>query len=230
MTVFVVLLVITMLGAVGVFAARSAQLSVSNAGRYREMMQTHYIAEGGMQGAISEFSRDPNGYLVRLRNTPALAVAAGGEFPCQDIPFPSPTVVGFTPCSTVCLKLGYEAVQAAAVRRKGAAFTLYNQKSTAAYGSVPGSFGMGDVRGNFSVEFTDERPVEPPPAGMALAGGTGVSLKFKSVTARAVGQVLPTNADGSGAALGTSAAEIDSAKHTISVETIRAEIIVGPVP
>lgn len=233
-TVFVVLLVISMLAAVGVFAARSAQLGVSNAGRYREMMQTHYIAEGGMQGAISEFSRDPSGYLVKLRNSPALsATASTGEFPCQDIPFAAASVTGFKPCSTVCLRLGLGAVEAAAQRRaSNSAFTVYNTKSTdAAVGSLPGSFGMADVAGNFSVEFTDERPVEPPPAGMPIAGGTGISLKFRSVTARAVGQVVPTDADGSGAAVATTAAAaVDAAKYTISVETIRAEILVGPVP
>lgn len=232
-TVFVVLMVISMLAAVGIFAARSAQLGVSNAGRYREMMQTHYIAEGGMQGAISEFSRDPNGYLIKLRNATALSATASGAFPCSDIPYAAPSVSNFTPCSTLCLRLGLDAVESAAQRRSGnAAFTVYNGKGTdPTVGSLPGSFGMGDVAGNFAVEFTDERPVEPPPAGMPIAGGTGVSLKFKSVSARAVGQVLPTNADGSGTLVDiTDAAEVDASKYMISVETIRAEIVVGPVP
>ena len=92
MTVFVVTLVLGMLGAVGVFAARSAQLGVSNAGRYRQMVQTHYVAEGGLQGAVSEFSRDPEAYLKLLRKTgseTAVSGTYGGsdyKVPCKDIP------------------------------------------------------------------------------------------------------------------------------------------------
>ncbi|MFO0553126.1 MAG: hypothetical protein U0271_32360 [Polyangiaceae bacterium] len=222
-TVFIVLLVITMLGAVGIFAARASQLGVTNAGRYREAVQTHYVAEGGMNGAVSEFARDPSGYLVQMRGSTSLATPASGVYPCQDIPFAS----GFTPASTNCLRLGYDAVEKSARNRTGnATIGLFEKKNKTGGGeSLPGSFGMGNVGGNFVVEFTDERPVEPPPAGMALAGGVGVSLKFKSVTARATGQIVPTDAAGTELAV-----TADTFKFTSSVETIRAEVIIGPVP
>lgn len=223
MTVFVVLLVISMLGAVGVFAARSAQLGVTNAGRYREMVQTHYIAEAGMHGAVSEFGRDPHGYLVKLRTPPTIAA---GVYPCKDIPY-STVTPSFEPASTHCLKIGYEAVQESTRIRSGnGSFLLFNPKGyDATYGSVPGSFGTANIAGNFSVEFTDERPVEPPPAGMPVSGGGGSTMKFKSVTARSIGQVIPT--DDSGAPL---ASTDEAFKYATSIETIRAEIVVGPVP
>lgn len=230
MTVFVVMMVITMLGAVGLFAARAATLGVNNAGRYRQMVQTHYIAEAGMQGAVSEFARDPSGYLVRLRNSPSptsMPTSPGGALPCQDIPTSTPS---FTPASTVCLRMGYSAIESAAHVRDPAnsAFKLFMPKgvSTVTGGPTPGSFGIANIAGNFTVEFTDERPIEPPPAGMPISGGGGSTMKFRAITARAVGEVIPTDDDGN--ILATT--DPTAAKYATSLETIRAEIVVGPVP
>lgn len=228
MTVFVVMMVITMLGAVGLFAARAATLGVNNAGRYRQMIQTHYIAEAGMQGAVSEFARDPSGYLVRLRNSPSPSASSStGSFPCQDIPTSTPS---FTPASTVCLRMGYSAIESAALIRDPAnsAFKLFVPKgaSTVTGASTPGSFGLANIAGNFTVEFTDERPIEPPPAGMPISGGGGSTMKFRAITARAVGEVVPT--DDAGVIVATT--DPTAAKYATSIEIIRAEIVVGPVP
>lgn len=229
MTVFVVLLILAMLGAVGIFAARSAQLGVSNSGRYREMVQTHYVAEAGLQGAVSEFSRDPEGYLKLLRTTQAPRVRTttgfGVTYPCQDIPYGAdPT---FIPASTTCLRLGTAAVQDVARRRlSDSSFLLFRRKgSLADDSSLPGSFGMANIEGNFNIEITDERPVEPPPPGMAITGTGGSTMKFKAVTVRAIGQIVPTDDDGLPLATNDT-----SSKYRTSVETIRAEVIVGPVP
>lgn len=223
MTVFVVLLILAMLGAIGVFAARSAQLGVSNSGRYRQMVQTHYVAAGGMQGAIAEFGRDPHGYLVQMRNSPSVSsvtvVGTDTFYPCEDIPF----IAGLTPASTACLRIGTQAIDKAAQNALSTpAFQIFEPVTAA---NQPGTLGFGNATGNFSVEFTDERPANPPPAGMPVAGNGGSKMKFRTVTARAVGQILPT--DPTGAILATS----DPAqKFVTSVETIRAEIVVGPVP
>ncbi|MBK6516124.1 MAG: hypothetical protein IPG04_19000 [Polyangiaceae bacterium] len=225
MTVFVVLLVITMLGAVGVFAARSSQLGVSNAGRYREMTQTHYVAEAGMHATVSEFARDANQYLSQLRVTQSPSVVTGDIYPCQDIPFNG--VVGFVPASTNCLRLGYGVVEKSARTRSGnAGLQVFVPKSSAVGNvSLPGSFGTANVAGNFAVEITDERTVDPPPAGMPVAGtGPGTSLVYKAVTVRATGQLIPTAADGT-----LLDPTNDAFKYSTSVEMIRAEVIVGPV-
>jgi hypothetical protein len=170
MTVFVVLLVITMLGAVGVFAARSSQLGVSNAGRYREMTQTHYVAEAGMHATVSEFARDANQYLSQLRVTQSPSVVTGDIYPCQDIPFNG--VVGFVPASTNCLRLGYNVVEKSAQTRSGnAGLRVFVPKNVAVGNvSLPGSFGTANIAGNFAVEITDERTVDPAPRGHAGGG------------------------------------------------------------
>ena len=230
MTVFVVMLVILMLTGVGIFAARSSQLGVSNSGRYRAMVQTHFVAEAGMQGAIAEFSRDPEGYLTLLHASPSPATASATSYPCFDIPF-QPGNPSFTPASTLCLRLGYQAVQAAAVVGGAAIppydanFNLFRPAIVAGTGlRAPGSLGRGNVAGNFVVEFTDERPVDTPPPGTAVSKGPAASLKFVTITARAMGQVVPANA------LGDADPSLVAANaYVSSVETIRAEVMVGPI-
>jgi hypothetical protein len=211
MTVFVVLLVLSMLGAIGIFAARSAQLGVSNAGRHRQMVQTHYVAHAGMQGALAEFGRDPHGYLVKLRNSPSPATATSTSFPCMDIPFNG--VTGFEPASTMCLRLGYGAVETAVRRAKNDdEFDLFARTTRTDDVPTPGSFGFANIAANFSIEFTP------------LTGNGGTKMKYRSVTARAIGQVIPT--DDAGVPL----ASTSNLGYQTSVETIRAEVVVGPVP
>ena len=70
---------------------------------------------------------------------------------------------------------------------------------------------------------TDERPVETPPAGMAISRGPAATLRFVTVTARAMGQVVPAASDGTPFGINSPNAYVSS------VETIRAEVMVGPI-
>ncbi|NUP05093.1 MAG: hypothetical protein HOW73_03415 [Polyangiaceae bacterium] len=226
MTVFVVLLVITMLGAIGMFAARSSQLGVTNSGRYRQMVQTHYVAEAGMHATVSEFARDSQQYLEQLKASSPPATVSGATYPCQDIPW-NPSKPTFRPASTNCLRLGYDTVERSARRRTGnSSLDVFVKKGIGgANESLPGSFGMANIAGNFAIEVTDERAVDPPPAGMAIAGtGPGTSTVFKAVTVRVMGQLIPTEDDGD-----KLPPTNDTFKYATSIEMIRAEVVVGPV-
>ncbi|XYI00800.1 hypothetical protein ACMHYB_13980 [Sorangium sp. So ce1128] len=55
--VFIVVLVITMLTAIGLFAAHAATLSTIASGHERRMTQTHYLAEYAMQLALAEIEQ-----------------------------------------------------------------------------------------------------------------------------------------------------------------------------
>lgn len=55
--VFIVVLVITMLTAIGLFAAHAATLSTIASGHERRMTQTHYLTEYAMQLAIAEIEQ-----------------------------------------------------------------------------------------------------------------------------------------------------------------------------
>jgi hypothetical protein len=199
-TVFVVLIVLTMLTAVGVFAARASTLNVTNAGRYRESAQAHYVAEAGVQGIVAEVSKNPNHWVTALRD------AGAPTRPCRDIPQVA------TPAATNCLVLGYDFLNAA---HKAEAASAPNIFVTG--GATPGTFGRADVRGNFAVELTDLRP-GPIPPGYALKG----DMEFKSISMRGVGQLTP-NSD-------VNAAESAQSTYMQSTETLRAEVVVGPIP
>lgn len=190
-----------MLTAVGIFAARAATLNVTNAGRYRESMQAHYVAEAGVQGVVSEVSKNPSHWVNELQKAPAPAR------PCRDIPQVS------TPAATQCVVLGYEFLNAAHKAQAAAAPDVF----VPAAGATPGTFGRADVRGNFAVELTDLRP-GPIPAGYPLKG----DMEFKSISMRGVGQLVPTGS--------IDAAESGQTTYMQSTETLRAEVVVGPVP
>jgi hypothetical protein len=201
-TVFVVLIVLTMLTAVGVFAARASTLNVTNAGRYRESIQAHYVAEAGVQGIVAEVSKNPSHWINILKNAPAPAR------PCRDIP-----QAVATPASTNCIVLGYDFLNTAHKTEAASAPDIF----VPLVGTTPGTFGRADVVGNFAVEMTDLRP-GPIPPGYALSG----DMEFKSISLRGVGQLVP-NAT-------VDAAETGNTTYMQSTETLRAEVVVGPVP
>ena len=87
LTVFIVLLVVGMLFAVGTFAAKMAASGVASSGRFRQMTQTHYLSEMGMQASLAELQRDPNGYRIMLRDNPPPG-SLPGEYPCKETPDP----------------------------------------------------------------------------------------------------------------------------------------------
>ncbi|WP_437289939.1 hypothetical protein [Sorangium sp. So ce406] len=68
--VFIVVLVITMLTAIGLFAAHAATLSTIASGHARRMTQTHYLTEYAMQLALAEIEEKGglNGGFVRGEN------------------------------------------------------------------------------------------------------------------------------------------------------------------
>lgn len=214
-TVLVVLLVIAMLTAVGMVATRSSQLGVVNSGRYREMTQTHYVAEAGIQGVVAEVAKNPGHWVQQLEQVNGLASGSGVRV-CKDLPSASPV-------STSCLKLGYQFVEEAYLREK---FSVASASPSQALflpkdGSNPGSFGNADIHGNFGVELTDPRELYPPPPGFAASTGAGgpATVRFVSVSMRAVGQIAPNTTLNDA-----------TTKYMQSVETLRAEVVFGPVP
>ncbi len=90
-SVFIVVLVITMLTAIGVFAARSTRLSTTAGGHARQMTQTHYLSEYGMKLSIAAFRSAPNAYRNQLVKSPdgtCLAMANAVDAKCMKL-YPS---------------------------------------------------------------------------------------------------------------------------------------------
>ncbi|WP_437613244.1 hypothetical protein WMF20_11555 [Sorangium sp. So ce834] len=77
--VFIVVLVITMLMAIGLFAANVATLSTIATGHERRMTQTHYLTEYAMQLALAEIEQ--NGGLDAIAPTASTNCSISTE-PC----------------------------------------------------------------------------------------------------------------------------------------------------
>ena len=222
MTVFVVMLVLGMLMAVGAFAARMSQLGVSNAGRARQAAQTHHLSQSGVLYSLSEIGRDPGVYKNSLAD-PLLPAPAT---PCKSIPR-VPTRID-PPAKPNCIRLGYDAFQAVARTSTGnAGLQLMAPKSAGVEGhSNPGSLGAGNVRANFGVEVSDIAEMAPP-AGFPMSGPSS-HLRFYRVTVLSTGQVLPTLPDGT--AIAPNSPQAATTRYSISQEETRAQVTIGPVP
>lgn len=172
-TLFVVVLVMTLLMGIGAFAARSAHLATASSGYARHQTQARYVGEYGIMMAATLLSGSGGQSYMKLLSTP------------QDF------CTGQTAAAMVqrtCYKLGYKDVQAM-IGPQG--FSLCD----AATATAPGSLGMADAECDFVVELTDKVQ------GMTPSGfDTGPKpLKFFYVTATAFGQVRLVNGTPNGA-------------------------------
>jgi hypothetical protein len=222
MTVLIVLLVLGMLTAVGLFAARASQLGVSNAGRIRQASQTHYLSEMGVLTALSEFERDPVVYKNRLNVAASVRPTPGAKkFPCQLVPY-LPNNTTFSPPDERCIRIGAGTMKA----RSG--FDVVAKHTANSAGPVPGSLGFGDIAGNYVAEVGDLTEVPMPVAGYHVGSTITSDMRMYRVTVLSMGQVLPTLPDGNPYSL------LDEANRPIvtslmSIEQARAHLLVGPV-
>ena len=173
---FIVVLVITLLTAIGIFAARSASLVDVASGYDRQAIQTEYIAEYGIRGATTR--------LANGEGSAALNEMRQGVDTCQateDLVLPSGQRPG-------CYKWVMPEVGAAL----GGA-TLLDTPTVTDAGSL-GPPGATDTAmlGNFVVELTDEAN------GGAVPGfqvdGQNQSFQMVRITLTSQGAVRPFTA------------------------------------
>lgn len=204
MAVIVVILVLTMLTAVAVFASRSAVANTSNAGRYRQLMQTHNLSEMAASVAVGEVARNPQSYVDRIELTPA---PASGQIPCKLA----------NSHRSQCAQLGYEALTELYRDASGnATLELVKPKS----GSAPSSIGFADTRADFFVELTDNTITPVPPLGYAASQSLTSNMHFRRITVLAGAAVIPDTG------LATVSPE---GRYASTYETTRAYVLVGPV-
>jgi hypothetical protein len=221
-TVIIVILVLGMLTSVGLFAARTAQLSISNAGRIRQSTQTHFLSEMGVLAALSEFERDPVVYKNRLSSASAVPPGSGTKIPCTSVPYLDgiTTNPSYKPADERCIRIGDDTLQA----RAQATIPGLRVVTDRDPGPKPGGLGIGDTEANFGAEVTDLTEVPIPVAGYSAGSTITSDMRLYRVTVLATGQVLPTNAAGTPFAL-----ETEESRYLTSVERTRAHLVVGPV-
>jgi hypothetical protein len=205
--IFIVVMVITLLTAVGVYAARSATMVDVAAGHARQALQTQYVAEYGAIVATTELG---NGAATEY-----VAQMATGADDCRATSAVDEAVAGPPPC--------YKMFQG----------ELKNQTATDLFVTAdnvdPGSLG-GPVtvtgattpyglQGNFVVEITDPTSSSTPIAG-TVAGGPGPPFYFMQLTLTSVGQVLPAE----------NLSECnEKASAAGGTQTLRSHVVVGPI-
>ena len=73
--IFIVVAVLTLLSAIGIFAARAATLAEQASGYDRQNTQNHYVSEYALMAAATELGGPRAGRYVRLLMPPMLTTA-----------------------------------------------------------------------------------------------------------------------------------------------------------
>jgi hypothetical protein len=168
--IFIVVLVLTMLAAIGIFAMRASSLSGAASGYERQTVQNQAVAEYGILAVTAELGTSRRSAYIRMTQTGSdkcltqqgMYGDGGTTVPCYrvyDRDLAENGVVAFQPAT------GGDG------------------------GAEPGSFGPGEwnITGEFCVEMTEPGAVAEPMPGDPLGRS-----KSRQVTLTSMGQVRPT--------------------------------------
>lgn len=175
---FVVVMVITLLAAIGIFSARAASMVDVASGYNRQSVQTQYIAEYGLRGVTARLARGEADAIVSemangiddCRATANLAAALGG---------------GQRPG---CYKLFMSEVASAFDE------TLLEAPTETAPGSLgPPAPSTNQVAGNFVVELTEHTKAPGALPGFQV-DGQNQSFQLVRITLTSQGEIRPFSA------------------------------------
>jgi hypothetical protein len=203
--VFVVVMVLTMLTAIGVFAIRASAMANAASGFDRQNTQNHYVGEYGLLTAVAELS-------TTRRSAYYNKMASGAETCAATKGVPN---LGN---GVACYHL-YANDVAKIVSGNFTGRPLFEAPSGSGGALVPGSLGPVALDGDFVVEMTDPGPVGLPVAGTPVSQGPG-NFTYKQVTLTSVGQVRP----------GGDPAACSAGAVVAGNETGRAFVVIGPMP
>lgn len=170
--IFVVILVLTILTAIGVFAARAAGLNQRASGYARQSTQTGYITEYGMTTVIDTLFGPFGG--------PYKDLVASGTDHCHAVEGMD-AGAGTLPCKRVSASEMQKQLTAS-----GTSAVLFSPDSVSQQPDA-------GVTPDFVVELTDLYRERPIPG--YDQGGTGPAMKFFQVTLTGSGQVRPIAPD-----------------------------------
>jgi len=204
--VFVVVMVLTMLTAIGVFAMRAASMANLSSGYDRQNTQNHYVGEFGLLTAVAELSTTKrSAYVQKMSQGVEKCTATKG-------------VTSLSTTGVPCYHL-YANDVSKAVASNFSGRPLFEPPSGTGSALVPGSLGPVALDGDFVVEMTDPGPVGLPVAGTDV-GGSAAKFRYLQVTLTSVGQVRPA---GDPAACTAGAVVAGN-------EVGRAFVVIGPLP
>ncbi len=207
--VFVVVLVISLLTALGVYAVKTATLSNRASGYNRQLVQTHYVTELGMVAAVADLKGSLHDTYWLLKNR--VPDPGAGDAVCEahyDQEFPE------------CVLLSYDDLNTLATNSTGQA--LLRPNAAGAHGSL----GPANLETDIRVEITDPHDMAPP-SGFQVAGGVEdpQGQVFALVTVTVTGLVMPPPDAG---APPTDRFDLQSASAA-GIERQRAHVRMGPL-
>lgn len=205
---FIVVMVVTLLTAVGLFAMRSASLSNQAAGYNRQGVQTLYLSEFATRSAAAELVGKEQHYFNRI-----IRGATSGGDDCRANRNLSSLLVA--PERPPCAKLLSQDMWT----RANAVFP--GNVGTTANRTLLGELGSSDIEGAFVVEMTDLAQVGTPVIGEDAGPGR---FKHMQVVLTATAQVRPKPPAGSSVTTCQDALTVTS-----SLQTLRARVTFGPV-
>jgi hypothetical protein len=212
--VFVVVLVVTLLSALGLFALRSATLTNLSAGYSRQMMQTHYMSEYAMTLMAAELGGPARqNYADEMWSGKHVAECVGGAG-------------GGALSNSTCYPVFYTDVESRVQGYNSDSELLDPAVEPGSGGALPtdgtpGSLGPAPLEGDFRAELTDIHESVPPIEGMDLTGSSSTP-RYYSVTMTVTSQVRPQTA-----ADRTTCDDV--ARAAAGVEAARAHVVVGPL-
>ncbi|MEJ7731677.1 MAG: hypothetical protein WKG00_21005 [Polyangiaceae bacterium] len=211
--VFIVVLVITMLTGVGLFAVRSAILSTTVSGYSRQMSQTHFITDYAMLAAAAELSTNRrDAYVEDMKKSDNCVTVL--DCKCKGVIRTGNTTSLVS--NHTCYLFGPQDLQQQLTKETSSAVFLTPTDVSDPANPVAGSLGHGNLEAGFLVEMTDLAPASPPVAGLDLTSAGAAQVQFMSVTMHATGQVRPPGS-------------VTEQRSAASIETSRAHLIVGPL-
>lgn len=163
-SVLVVMLVLTLLLGIGLFAASSATQSARVSGNMRQWWSTRHVTEGAMNASLAQMATNSSGYMQRIAQDDAAATkercpGLENKLNATCYAFRAPDVGVIVPPPDLAT-------------------------------GKPGGLGMGDLTVDFNVAASEVRPVSEPIPGYMLNEGA-VDLIFLGVTFTARAQVRP---------------------------------------
>ncbi len=223
-TIFLVTLVMTLLTAMGVFAARSTSLAGRSAGYMRQSDQGMYLMQHGMALTLNEIDRGATIYGKRNQNNPLTnqSCTTTAAYPAVKLP-----CVRFSTDWTKkdSFQTAVERAQQAAGKPAAKPLDMPGGSNLDPNLNTPGSLGPWMLLPSMYVEMTDISDLDRTPPGYAMLGN-GSQLKFRQATLVGIGQVGPWPANGVTA--NCSDVKEQGAATVVARRAGRGQIIFGP--
>ncbi len=157
LAMFIVLMIIVMVSAAGVFVARSSSLEILSAGFVRQAGQAHNIAEAGTSTVLSRMRMACVTYFTPYLRQQAIT----GAIPVTQCP---PVLTSRGPVTPAC----YVFLMSDFNTLFGVALPVFVSPAGAGPTRTEGSFGMGQLTPDFRVAVTEISADVTPQAGSDL--------------------------------------------------------------